>query len=846
MAVFNPSPNPTNDPSWLKFSKPISDVPADKTAGLALSTIGNALELGVGIADETIKKGIKDDVYASRDINHDVQVDRLETGVKAVTGDPTPTSVSGTVVPQNNPSLIPTAPVDKSEGAPPSLEQGLNQAGRLANASKNSPVVNDTFYSMQAESLAKKLRAQYPGYREYIDETISKAFGMPIANAYYKNLMQDLNHAVSQLNTQNKELTGLYDTNKRIPGNAARVAQLIQNPTAQGYFEYQNWVNRFEAADHRVKQASNAAALLAAQGKLSQEAAEEQSRTGAIAEADKMYTTSYLNSPEFNAAIEKGARGDLNPQEAPLMVQQIQAEKARTEKALQEYYRTPRPELDGMSYASKIGEDKVRANIKLANTRYDFALDVLAGDSKEAWGVLKLNKAYVDQLDVGAERELKTKFPVITRFQAAAKAIGPNAAGYVIQKELLGSTVTDNLKTYFQQATVAAVAPPSITTTDPATGKPKVVENDNSAATELENYRKSGIRPESQVYQGVFERIKLLDDPNIPLENKQNLLRSLFNPKNVGNLDKFRPDEPGKDYIQPGRHKAFDIVTSPDAIKSIEKATQNDYQLKAMYIDWVKKSWSDSILRSDVAAINTIDPKKFYFKWSDGSDGVSRVGFQLMDKETNKPVAPDWVYRQNPDPTKPAMAFVNVNGATYAASSLERLNRTLPNFTNVLQTFGDKRPLSVVMISTLNSVGASFGGQSEVGIIKGMQDAVTSSKVKPNDAVKSRFSNPGNVPETGAMQYTSEPRPRSLADWVMNPTGETPLNSVQVPNQPLNPAPPAPSEPAGNPIPDDIANNPNFDRYEPATGRTYMRNGMTQSEINQMVDARNRAKRQSQ
>ena len=66
---------------------------------------------------------------------------------------------------------------------------------------------------------AKQLRAQYPGYREYIDQKVSEASGLPVANAYYKNLMQDINHQLMQIAGGNKDpIEALVMKNLDVPG----------------------------------------------------------------------------------------------------------------------------------------------------------------------------------------------------------------------------------------------------------------------------------------------------------------------------------------------------------------------------------------------------------------------------------------------------------------------------------------------------------------------------------------------------------------------------------------------------------------------------------------------------
>ncbi len=70
MAIpFNTPVQPTPDPEYLRWSKPIASVPADTSKEVALKGTGKLLDEGVTAIDTGIKKGIARDV--------DTQVDQI-------------------------------------------------------------------------------------------------------------------------------------------------------------------------------------------------------------------------------------------------------------------------------------------------------------------------------------------------------------------------------------------------------------------------------------------------------------------------------------------------------------------------------------------------------------------------------------------------------------------------------------------------------------------------------------------------------------------------------------------------------------------------------------------------
>src|SRR6266508_6810975 len=95
MTTFAPLVATTNDPNYLNYSKPISDIQADKSQGLLFTAIGEAVEGAAKVGDQITKDVINEKVRTGVDKQRDaftsalVQTADAQAGVGLV---PTPQS----------------------------------------------------------------------------------------------------------------------------------------------------------------------------------------------------------------------------------------------------------------------------------------------------------------------------------------------------------------------------------------------------------------------------------------------------------------------------------------------------------------------------------------------------------------------------------------------------------------------------------------------------------------------------------------------------------------------------------------------------------------------------------
>lgn len=189
MVTFAPELTNMPVPDWSNNSRPITQPEADRSKGLTLSAIGEGIEGTAKLAENTMEDYLKEKVHAG--------VDALRDSTTLAYEDIRKSQVTGQAP---DPNAVRTAGFNGSLSAPgttdiPSaLQAGLDKASTLALA-KSQGRANDTLYTGALNSLAKELRAQYPGHRDFIDEQISRISGINPANAYMQNLLVDINRA---------------------------------------------------------------------------------------------------------------------------------------------------------------------------------------------------------------------------------------------------------------------------------------------------------------------------------------------------------------------------------------------------------------------------------------------------------------------------------------------------------------------------------------------------------------------------------------------------------------------------------------------------------------------------
>jgi hypothetical protein len=121
---------------------------------------------------------------------------------------------------QGNPVPITEDLLKNPQNAPAGL-QNLDKIVSNLRQGRDHGVFDDTYYKMQMDNLAKQMRSQYPGYRDYIDGRIKEAEGST-ANQLAQSLIQKFNDLMGQKDKEKEHTSNYADQHSDLPGIAEK------------------------------------------------------------------------------------------------------------------------------------------------------------------------------------------------------------------------------------------------------------------------------------------------------------------------------------------------------------------------------------------------------------------------------------------------------------------------------------------------------------------------------------------------------------------------------------------------------------------------------------------------
>ena len=244
MAKFTPPLAPTNDPNYLGYSQTPSksDIMAaeDKSGAGLIQSLGNL----VGPASNAI--------YSS--INEHIKAD-LQSGFDKIVGEHGGNLTPDEVIPiagtgARGAAFSAGVDIGESKSVPPEVSGAIARASKLTEVYRAGGLSNSHWKASMAE-LAKRVRTDYPGFREEVDAALSSIAGHSAANQVRASLLSDLASASATQNSAvNKLMTTFHSDQKYIqtlfPG--LQFDQYASNPQ-----KYDTEVGLLKAHDYKIQ-----------------------------------------------------------------------------------------------------------------------------------------------------------------------------------------------------------------------------------------------------------------------------------------------------------------------------------------------------------------------------------------------------------------------------------------------------------------------------------------------------------------------------------------------------------------------------------------------------------------
>jgi hypothetical protein len=777
LAVFNPQVAPTQDPNFLNYSK-VVDAPAskpvivDNSSGIALNTVATGFESAVNIVDTAIKKGISNTAYEQIDPLRDNYTSGLESLKKnldqGIIPKPAETVVGGTT----GKSLLDANASADDEDLPVGLESGLDRITQLARAkAAGSPRLNDTQYSKDVLSVAKQLRTQFAGYREYIDEVTSKASGLPVANSYYQNMLQDINRQLTQIGKTKDDVGGLMMKNLDVPGMAGYIAKRkAGDPEISDSYvlgKIGEWQNL------QTQQKIDAAKRAEKSDKKTDNIADQDQRLiktlgdtvtmemSAVKDLGGVGTPKQLLEYFDNVAAGKIPSSDAEVQQKKLMFNSwvTQVERRLADKST--------------GYAEVVGSDTAEKRIKAAMYPI-YTMQKFINSKEDGPAFFHSQQIEAIKNDAGYNWLNNKDTAALSQQLLGARHIFGEQYFPDFMRSILESGQDKKFKNVFSEEALNAANPITDTRGQPI---PRYMKD------AILHGKKIGATGEDEYYGSVVGLVGTIADPKAPLAAKDRMIDWAFNPKNIGRLDELKMDyrDPKTGEMVPGKYRAFNILSSPSVVQGVKETSLVKPENYQKFQSTLEQEFG-KLYRSDVVTLNKVVEGRTVPTGPDGNPvsgplmtnvPVTNKKVQDMHFSFNNETNQFGIVDNNNRPITRDTVGVKDRDKLVTLDVLDRVNGGLTNLANVQKNAPQgAKDTSQYLLQTLQTIGFRPGERIS-GATEGMMKAVIKAHAPDmtnEDLNKKIFGSPGGVTPT-AVPFTAE-EDRSLSAFLRSPAGQ--------------------------------------------------------------------------
>jgi len=600
MTTFAPQVAPTNDPNYLNYSRPISDISADKSKGMLLSAIGGLVEGAAKIGDDLFKSEINKEVTEGVDKQRDAFTSALVQTADAQAGAgliPTPQSQGEAGI--KAPSLA-----DGEDNLPAGVKAGVAKAQAIGTAmTQNSGKANDTLYTGALTALTKELRNKYPGYRDYIDNKISEVSGINPANAYMSNLLADINRNATSGKAEIEKAIALgrqylgYDPN--MPGYIEAVRQGM--PGA---------IQNLESRINRVASDKPKFDELERQRKMRDWRKEDDTTDQSVQFSKEIRSKANmawqgvveipgLNAPKTIQSLiddQRAGRITLTDEQNGALLNAATLAKDTWQRQSVEIMRN-------RGYTQSIPNKADRDAILAEEGRF-FDDQIEAVKNKE-YGTMFGNQRRMQsiQSDTSVSMLSDKSMGAYTRLIDAARRHGGDGWVNYVQAEALKAGVTGGMKDFIQDTKLKIGTPKD----------PRNPADIRSIYDDIKKVQEANVPAESKVYDDLISNVKVLTLPSAPpkvteeqfANVKKNVIDYMYDPAKNGKLmDRFSRDFTDADGVRhPGKFAVYDTLTGRGIVDQIWASKDKDSWQK--YRDWNELSFR-KLFSEEIGVLNQL------------------------------------------------------------------------------------------------------------------------------------------------------------------------------------------------------------------------------------------------
>lgn len=587
--------------------------------------------------------------------------------------------------------------------------------------------LSQTQYYGALNSKLKSLRAQFPGYRDYIDREVSRVVGTNPANAYIRSQIMDLNRAMAGKGDEVKatmtEVRSLIKDGWHGPGGllaSDMLKMLRNNPTPETLDWVQKQINIHNARKYDL--------TVSAQERSEREGQERDEKSEASVDGQKM-VFGVIDETVEKAKLKYGvqlpgnfakvSQAALEGKIPPELVRSFAADLAQERgivfnAAIARLANTVDP-ITKKTYIDKLGgmdAAKKFVNDNLFN--YDFMLKLATdGDFGLIPKIANANKDAIEVTTSGMLNDPRTRN--VTRNLAAARTVFPNITVDMMQK-LLPSAQWQSLETYFLGQTAAMVTQPQLR--PGGSGRPDTVMDT------IEDMKRKGIAT-PQNNNELISFAEKIGDKSIDDGWKKNMIKGTFSNLTYGLIDEFQKEGVDPATGKPtrfGQYSIFRRLTSDDITSEVKRLDAQEPGLWQKYSDWVKYSFGVSMYSNEIKDLNQPMPEGISIQWNKEQHKWGMT----VGKDT------DALYKSSFTP-QPGMRNYDPARVEFIKRSLRNLNSALQGVSKVAETEGSD--VNSYLINLMQTFGARI---SDEGVPAAMQQAIKKSR-EEQEKIRSKY-----------------------------------------------------------------------------------------------------------
>ena len=612
-----------------------SDAVSSSSYGDLFKDIAATVDFGLKGQVELTKKTIENKVYEVADKERQAYTDILEkvkagSGVKNV--------------------LDSNAQMTDEEATPAEL-QNLPDGLAALQGARDSGKVSGTYYQSKLLAEAKNLRAQYPGFREYIDGQFAKVTGTNPANAYIHALTQDINRAATSSTSEKNRINNFILQNPESIPNQPQVYKdynaglITSEDVISKAYPYQKTKGELQMNDLIFKNANTTLAekqRVAGLGVDKAVGMVVNSAVETISSQMGLNTVDDLN--RLNAAKDSGS---ISGPEWQKKGQQIADVRARIfTKAI--------ADADAHGYTDAIGgkEELIKRVNAGLSTLDELQKRVYNADFGGIYDTKNYLRAQNDETKKSLTNDPKIG-PYVQVNQAFKDMVGEQNLQKFTMDTIKGNFDQD-FSNYFGRMSKEMATQYNKRTTGVEYTFNNVI--DNLKANKIKDGRFS---------EAVLGEVKKIYDPSLPKEVRMNYALAAFSDGNRGMISRIQADAPGK----PGQNSVFQQFTSPQMTKAMWELGKENPQVWNKYVDWAKTSLSKELMNKEIQNLANVSP--------DDNSNIS-VGWDAKNHRFKS----EYV-------TAPGTVNTPTPGYGIVERSINRLNSNLSNYKNIATASGE-------------------------------------------------------------------------------------------------------------------------------------------------------------